>query len=47
MCPVKGKPVYVKEDTAKARVKPRNSDIRKNIGCQATVTEKLRKTERK
>jgi hypothetical protein len=28
--------MYVKEDTAWARVRPRNSDTRKNIGCQAT-----------
>jgi hypothetical protein len=44
---VKGKPTYAKKDTAGARVKPRNSYARKNTGCQATWTWKLRKTERK
>jgi hypothetical protein len=28
--------VYVKKNTAKERVKPRNSDKRQNTGCQAT-----------
>jgi hypothetical protein len=28
--------VYAKKDTARERVKPRNSDARKNTGCQAT-----------
>jgi hypothetical protein len=33
---VKGKPAYAKNDTAKERDRPRNSDTRENIGCQAT-----------
>jgi len=30
---VKGKPMYAKEDTIRARVRPRNSDAKKNKGC--------------
>jgi hypothetical protein len=32
----KGKPTYAKEDTSWARVRPRNSNIKKNKGFQAT-----------
>jgi hypothetical protein len=37
---VKGKPMYAKEDTDWARVRPRNSDTKKNRGCQATCDTK-------
>jgi hypothetical protein len=36
---VKGKTMYTKRKTTRERVKPRNSDARKNIGCQ-TIGDK-------
>jgi hypothetical protein len=44
---VKGKPAYVKEDTAKARVRPINSDTRKNIGFQVTNERETQENKEK
>jgi hypothetical protein len=33
---IKGKTMYTKKNTTRARDKSRNSDARKNTGCQAT-----------
>jgi hypothetical protein len=44
---VKGKPTYAKKDTVRERVKPRNSDARKNTGFQATCDTKTQENREK
>jgi hypothetical protein len=39
--------MYVKEDIARARVRPRNIDKRKNIGCQATGDKETQENREK
>jgi hypothetical protein len=44
---VQRKNVYTKQNTAKARVKPRNLDARKNAGCQATSDKQYQENREK
>jgi hypothetical protein len=44
---VKGKTHVYQKNTARVRVKPRNSDARQNIGCQATCDKETQENREK